>query len=76
MKKKCDEVPVELLEEMKKKSLKDQETFQKQLDEADINRERAERAKKKLQQEVAELNFFSFFLINVSNGFASCCVVD
>ncbi len=51
-KRKAEEVPPEMLDEIKKKATKDVEAIQKQLDEALSAKERAERSKTKLQQEV------------------------
>lgn len=53
-KRKCEEAPAEALEEVKKKAAKDLELVQKRLQEAEASRERSERSKKKLQQEVVE----------------------
>ncbi len=52
LKKKADEIPVEQLEELKRKAAKDIEALQKQLVESEQARDRAERSKKKIQQEV------------------------
>jgi len=51
-KKKCEEVPAEVLDELKKKHLKELESLAKKLQDAENGRERSERSKKKLQQEV------------------------
>jgi hypothetical protein len=66
-KKKADEVPLEQLEEIKRKAQKDLEVCQKQLEEAEAARERAERSKKKLQQEV-----WFIVIIIVSNNIVNC----
>lgn len=55
--KKADEGVLQQMEEMKKKAQRDLELAQKSLAETEVARDRAERSKRKLQQEVS--SFFS-----------------
>lgn len=55
LKKKCDEVPVEVLEELRKKTTKDLEMMQKKIQDVEASRDRSERSKKKMQQEIDDM---------------------
>ena len=71
--KKADEGALQQMEEMRKKAQKDLEATQKMLTEMEVAKDRAERSKKKLQQEVCRafpilvlefewfVNFFLYF---------------
>ncbi|OUC47204.1 myosin head [Trichinella nativa] len=55
LKKKNEEVSVEIMEEAKKKAQKEIEIVQKKLQEVMVEKDRVERSKKKIQQEVEDL---------------------
>ena len=66
--KKSDEGALQQMEELKKKAQKDLEGAQKMLTEMEVAKERAERSKKKLQQEVCSLFIYrSWWMLINSN---------